>query len=129
MLALTTGCSKPDRSEEATQLKQELHAQLYKNPEQALVRVDSAEQAGVFSAAMANLLRTNIYGTMGQSRLAVFYGEQMLDDPELKREGDTYYSALLMLCGLVERNGEYGKVNRLSDEIIADVDNERKQGG
>ena len=129
MLALTTGCSKPDRSEEATQLKQELHAQLYKNPEQALVRVDSAEQAGVFSAAMANLLRTNIYGTMGQSRLAVFYGEQMLDDPELKREGDTYYSALLMLCGLVERNGEYGKVIRLSDEIIADVDNERKQGG
>ena len=129
MLALTTGCSKPDRSEEATQLKQELHAQLYKNPEQALVRVDSAEQAGVFSAAMANLLRTNIYGTMGQSRLAVFYGEQILNDPELKREGDTYYSALLMLCGLVERNGEYGKVIRLSDEIIADVDNERKQGG
>ena len=139
VLALTTGCSKPDRSEEATQLKQELHAQLYKNPEQALVRVDSAEQAGVFSAAMANLLRTNIYGTMGQSRLAVFYGEQMQDDPELKRErlrvgvsagmGDTYYSALLMLCGLVERNGEYGKVIRLSDEIIADVDNERKQGG
>ena len=34
-----------------------------------------------------------------------------------------------MLCGLVERNGEYGKVIRLSDEIIADVDNERKQGG
>lgn len=76
---------------------------------------------------------------MGQSRLAVFYGEQMLNDPELKREGlrvgasagmdDTNYSALLMLCGLVERNGEYGKVIRLSDEIIADVDNERKQGG
>ena len=66
---------------------------------------------------------------MGQTWLAVFYGEQMLNDPELKREGDSYYSALLMLNGLVERNGEYGKVIRLSDEIIADVDNERKQGG
>jgi len=126
---MTMGCTKPDRSEEATQLKHELHDMLYKNLEQALVRVDSAEQAGVFSAGMSNLLRTNIYGTMGQSRLAVFYGEQMLNDPELKREGDTYYSALLMLSGLVERNGEYGKVIRLSDEIIADVDNERKQGG
>ena len=126
---MTMGCTKPDRSEEATQLKNELHDMLYKNPEQALARVDSAEQAGVFSAGMSNLLRTNIYGTMGQSRLAVFYGEQMLNDPELKREGDSYYSALLMLCGLVERNGEYGKVIRLSDEIIADVDNERKQGG
>ena len=129
VLALTVGCTKPDRSEEAAQLKNELHDMLYKNPEQALVRVDSAEQAGLFSAAMANLLRTNIYGSMGQSRLAVFYGEQMLNDPELKREGDSYYSALLMLNGLVERNGEYGKVIRLSDEIIADVDNERKQGG
>ena len=128
-LALTMGCSKPDRSEEAARLKQELHDMLYKNPEQALVRVDSAEQTGVFSAAMANLLRTNIYGAMGQTRLAVFYGEQILNDPELKREGDTYYSALLMLCGLVERNGEYGKVIRLSDEIIADVDHERKLGG
>jgi tetratricopeptide (TPR) repeat protein len=129
VIAFTAGCTKPDRSEEATQLKNELHDMLYKNPEQALVRVDSAEQAGVFSAGMSNLLRTNIYGAMGQSRLAVFYGEQMLNDPELKREGDTYYSALLMLCGLVERNSEYGKVIRLSDEIIADVDNERKQGG
>ena len=139
VIAFTAGCTKPDRSEEATRLKHELQDMLYKNPEQALVRVDSAEQAGVFSAAMANLLRTNIYGAMGQSRLAVFYGEQMLNDPELKREGlrvgasagmgDTHYSALLMLCGLVERNGEYGKVIRLSDEIIADVDNERKQGG
>ena len=129
VLTMTMGCTKPDRSEEATQLKNELHDMLYKNPEQALARVDSAEQAGVFSAGMSNLLRTNIYGAMGQSRLAVFYGEQMLNDPELKREGDSYYSALLMLCGLVERNGEYGKVIRLSDEIIADVDNERKQGG
>ena len=129
VLAVLNACTKPDRSKEVTQLKQELQELLYKNPERALVRVDSAEQAGVFSAAMANLLRTNIYGTMGQTRLAVFYGEQILNEPELKRQGDSYYSALLMLCGLVERNGEYGKVLRLSDEIIADVDNERKQGG
>ena len=129
LIAFTVGCTKPDRSEEATRLKHELQDMLYKNPEQALVRVDSAEQAGVFSEAMANLLRTNIYGTMGQSRLALFYGEQILNGPELKREGETYYSALLMLCGLVERNGEYGKVISLSDEIIADVDNEREQDG
>lgn len=123
------GCTKHNRSEEAKQLKNELHEMLYKNPEQALARVDSAEQAGVFSAAMANLTRTNIYGSMGQTRLAVFYGEQILNEPELKREGDTYYSALLMLNGLLERNGEWGKALRLADEIIADVENERKQGG
>ncbi len=129
LLTLTLGCTKPDHSEEAKQLKDELQGLLFKNPEQALARVDSAEQAGVFSTAMANLIRTNIYGTMGQTRLAVFYGEQILNDTELKSEGDTYYSALLMLNGLLERNGEYGKVIRLSDEMIADVENERKQGG
>ena len=102
---------------------------LYKNPEQALARVDSAEQAGLFSAATANLIRVNLYGSMGQMRLALFYGEQILNVPELKREGDTYYSALLLLNGLLQRNGEYGRVIRLSDEIIADVDNEREIGG
>lgn len=129
MLALTVGCTKPDRSEEAKQLKNELQEMLYKNPEQALARVDSAEQAGVFSEATANLIRTNLYGSMGQMRLALFYGEQILNVPELKREGDTYYSALLIVNGLLERNGEWGKALRLSDEIIADVENERKQGG
>ncbi|MBQ4386846.1 MAG: helix-turn-helix transcriptional regulator [Prevotella sp.] len=122
-------CTKSDRIEEAKQLKNELQEMLFKNPEQALMRVDSAEQAGVFSAATANLIRTNIYGNMGQTRLAIFYGEQILNDSELKREGDTYYSAILMLIGLLERNGEYGKAIRLSDEMIADVENERKQGG
>ena len=122
-------CTKPDRSEEAKKLKLELQEMLYKNPEQALARVDSAEHAGLFSAATANLIRVNLYGSMGQMRLALFYGEQILNVPELKREGDTYYSALLLLNGLLQRNGEYGRVIRLSDEIIADVDNERKLGG
>lgn len=129
VLALTVGCTKSDRSEEAKQLKNELHEMLYKNPEQALARVDSAEQAGVFSTATANLIRTNMYGNLGQMRLAIFYGEQILNAPELKSEGDSYYSALLLLNGLLERNGEWGKALRLADEIIADVENERKQGG
>ena len=45
MLALTVGGTNPDRSEETKQLKKELQEMLYKNPEQALARVDSAEQA------------------------------------------------------------------------------------
>ena len=131
LLAVLTiaACSSPNRSEEAKKLKDELHEMLYKNSEQALARVDSAEQAGVFSEATANLIRTNMYGNMGQMRLALFYGEQILNAPELKSEGDSYYSALLLLNGLLERNGEWGKALRLSDEIIADVENELKQGG
>ena len=123
------GCTKPDRSEEAQKLKNELQEMSFKTPQQALARIDSAEQVGLFSPATANLIRTNLYGQMGQTRLAIFYGEQIVNVPELKREGVSYYSALLMLSGWLERNGEYGKVLRLCDEIIADVEHEREQGG
>ena len=129
VLTYIVGCTQPDRSEEEKKLKNELHEMLYKNPEQALARVDSAEQAGVFSEATANLIRTKMYGNMGQMRLALFYGEQILNVPELKKEGDSYYSALLLLNALLERNGEWGKALQLADEIIADVENERRQGG
>jgi len=128
-LTLTVSCTKPDRSEEATRLKKEYSAMLYKTPEQVLARVDSAERAGVFSTARANLIRTSIHGRLGHTRLAIFYGEQILGNPELKRDAGSYYSAVLMVNGFIERNGEYGKVLRICDEIIDDVENELKQGG
>ena len=71
-LSLLVGCAKPDRSEEATQLKYELQDILYSNPEQVLVRIDSAERAGVFTETTANLIRSNVYGVMGKTRLAVY---------------------------------------------------------
>ena len=128
-LAFTAGCSQPDRSEEALKLRYELRDLMYKNPEQALVRIDSAERVGLFTAANANVIRANVYARTGQRRLAIYFGEQILHDPELKSEGRPYYSALLQLNGLLEDEGEYGKALRLADEIIADVENDLKQGG
>lgn len=126
---LMMGCTKPDRSEEEQKLKEELQKIAFTTPDKAFERIDSAERVGLFSPATANLIRTNFYGQMGQTRLAIFYGEQILNVPELKREGASYYSALLMLGGWLERNAEYGKVLCLCDEIIADVEHEREQGG
>lgn len=122
-------CTKPDRVEEAKKLRNEMRETLFKNPEQIMARIDSAEQVGVFSAAMTNLIRANAYGQMGQTRLAIYYGEQILSVPELKREGRIYYSALIKLSSLLVRKGEYGKVLRLSDEMIADVENDRESSG
>ncbi|WP_091818340.1 helix-turn-helix domain-containing protein [Prevotella communis] len=126
---LMMDCTKPDRSEEEQKLKEELQKIAFTTPDKAFDRIDSAERVGLFSPATANLIRTNFYGQMGQTRLAIFYGEQILNVPELKREGASYYSALLMLGGWLERNAEYGKVLCLCDEIIADVEHEREQGG
>jgi len=124
-LSLLVNCSKPDRSEEATQLKNELQDILYSNPEQVLARVDSAELAGVFTETTANLIRSNVYGQMGKTQLALFYGEQIKYSSELRNEGVNYYSALLQLTSLLNKNGEWGKAVHLADEIIADAD----QGG
>ena len=126
---MTLGCTKSDRKEEEQKLKNELQVMAFTTPEKAFARIDSAERVGLFSTATANLIRTNFYGQMGQTKMAIFYGEQILNVPELKREGSPYFSAVLMLTGWLERNGEYGKVLRLCDEIIADVEHEREQGG
>ena len=120
-LPLLVNCSKPDRSEEAKQLKLELQDQLFSNPEQALARVDSAERAGVFSETTANLIRSNVYGQMGKTQLAVFYGGQ-INPTQLRDEGVNYYSALLNLTSLLNKSGEWGKALHLADEMIADVD-------
>ena len=119
--SLLVGCSKPDRSEEANQLKLELQDQLFSNPEQVLARVDSAERAGVFSETTANLIRSNVYGQMGKTQLAIFYGEQ-INHTQLRSEGVNYYSALLNLMSLLNKSGEWGKALHLADEMIADVD-------
>lgn len=119
--SLLVGCSKPDRSEEANQLKLELQDQLFSNPEQVLARVDSAERAGVFSETTANLIRSNVYGQMGKTQLAIFYGEQ-INHTQLRSEGVNYYSALLNLMSLLNKSGEWGKALHLADEMIADVE-------
>ena len=131
MLALVamTGCTKPDRSEEEKTLRYELRDQMLTNPEQALARVDSAEQAGLFSASTANVFRVNVYKNMGQRRLAIYYGEQILHNLEMRSGDRAYYSALLVVNNLLETNGEYGKAIRMADEIIADMDNDLKQYG
>ena len=71
-------CTKPDRSEEADRVTDKVKELTFKNPDQTLVRVDSAEQVGLFLAAAANVIRANVYRQMGQTRLAIFYGEQRL---------------------------------------------------
>ena len=66
------GCTKPDRSVEEQKLKEELQKIAFTTPEKAFAKIDSAERVGLFSPATANLIRTNFYGQMGQTRLAIF---------------------------------------------------------
>ena len=49
ILAMMMGCTKPDRSGEAEKLIDELTDLGFENLELALARVDSADEAGVFT--------------------------------------------------------------------------------
>ena len=121
---LTAGCAKPDRTEEVNKLKLRIQDKMFSDPtpDEAIALVDSAELAGVFSSTTANLIRTNVYGQMGHTRLSIFYGEQIKPSPELRSEGINYYSAMLHLMSLLNNSGEWGKALHLADEMIADVD-------
>lgn len=123
-LSLLVDCSKPDRSEEVNKLKLRIQDKMFSDPtpDEAIALVDSAELAGVFSSTTANLIRTNVYGQMGHTRLSIFYGEQIKPSPELRSEGINYYSAMLHLMSLLNKSGEWGKALHLADEMIADVD-------
>lgn len=125
-LAAFSACSTPDSlplggSPEAARLMAMLNEEMFKDPERALAQLDSAERAGVFSAAEANLTRFGILWNNGKKRIAAFYGEQALADPGLKREGEGYYSALLLMIKWYSENGEYGKASRMADEILSEV--------
>ena len=128
LLALMSACSKSNRSEENTRLRREYQKMLYKTSEQILERVDSAERACVFSTPEADLIRSSAHAAMGHTHLAIFYGERILNNPELKSDPDSYYPVVLMINGLLSRQGEDGKVLRICDEIIEDVNNERAKG-
>lgn len=85
LVALMMGCTKPDRSEEAIKLQEEITELGVEHPERAVERVDSGEQAGVFTAARANYVKAVIYENADQQRLAAYYAEKAI----AAQEGET----------------------------------------
>ena len=70
--ALTMGCSKPDRSGEAEKLIDELTDLGFENLELALARVDSADEAGVFTVVQANTVKAMIYENADWLQMAAY---------------------------------------------------------
>ena len=58
-LTLTVGCTKPDRSDEAVALSKEIVNHGLSDVEHSVTRVDSAEQAGLFTAVRAKYHQGN----------------------------------------------------------------------
>ena len=126
VLALTTACTKPDRSDEAVALSKEIVSDGLSDVGHSVERVDSAEQAGLFTAVRANTIKAIIYENAGRRRLAAYYAEKAIAAEAghavtTSADSSLYCKARCVLGNDAYADGEYGKSLALSKEILTFV--------
>ena len=126
VLTLTVGCTKPDRSDEAVALSKEIVNHGLSDVGHSVERVDSAEQAGLFTAVRANTIKAIIYENAGRRRLAAYYAEKAIAAEAghaltTSADSSLYCKARCVLGNDAYADGEYGKSITLSKEILAFV--------
>ena len=117
-------CTKPDRSNEATALSKEIINEGSTNAEHSLERVDSAEQAGLFTAVRANTVKAMISFNADRRRMAAYYAEKAIAAEAghavtTSVDSNLYCKARWLLGNSAYADGEYGKSLALSKEILA----------
>ena len=78
VFALIASCSRPDRSEDALALSDELQNLAFSDMDTALERVDSARRAGLFTSVKANTIKACIYENADLRRMAAYYAEKAI---------------------------------------------------
>ena len=116
-------CTKPDRSEEARALSSELVAVSNGDIEKALARVDSAEEAGVYTEMRANFVKAVICVNADRRRMAAYYAEKAIAaeaGQAMTTSDDSilHCKARWILGNGAYADGEYGKSLALCKEIL-----------
>ena len=119
-------CTKPDRNDEAVALSQEIVNGGLSDVEHSVERVDSAEQAGLFTAVRANTIKAIIYANADRRRLAAYYAEKAIAAEAghavtTSADSNLHCKALWILGDCAYADGKYGKSLALSKEILAFV--------
>ena len=121
-----TACTKPDRNDEAVALSKEIVNNGLSDVEHSVERVDSAEQAGLFTAIRANTTKAIIYENADRRRLAAYYAEKAIAAEAghavaTSADSSLYCKARWILGNGAYADGEYGKSLALSKEILTFV--------
>ena len=121
-----TACTKPDRNDEAVALSREIVNYGLSDVEHSVERVDSAEQAGLFTAIRANTTKAIIYENADRRRLAAYYAEKAIAAEAghavaTSADSSLYCKARWILGNGAYADGEYGKSLALSKEILTFV--------
>ena len=120
------GCTNQDCSKEAMELSEEIVNGGVTNIEYASERVDSAEQAGLFTAVRANTIKAIIYANADRRRMATYYAEKAIAaeaGQAVTTSDDSIFhcKALWILGDGAYADGEYGKSLAQAKEILAFV--------
>ena len=123
---LMLGCTNHDCSKEAITLTKEIINEGSINVEHSMERVDSAEQAGLFTAIRANTVKAMISFNADQRRMAAYYAEKAIAAEAgyavtTSADSNLYCKARWLLGNSAYADGEYGKSLALSKEILAFV--------
>ena len=123
LLGLFTSCTKPDRSDEAVALSEEIVDEGFSDIGHAMQRIDSAQQAGLFTVVRANTVKAMIHENTDRLQLAAYYAEKAIaaeEEQAVKTSADStlYCVARWILSDVTFTNGEYGKSLSLAKEIL-----------
>ena len=121
VFSLFSGCTKHDRSDEAVALSEEIVEEGFSDIAHAMQRVDSAQQAGLFTAVRANTVKAMMHENVDKLQLAAYYAEKAIAAEEaVKTPADStlYCVARWILSDVTFTNGEYGKSLSLTKEIL-----------
>ena len=123
LLGLFTGCAEHEHSDEAVALSEEIVEEGFSDIEHAMQRVDSAQQAGLFTAVRANTVKAMLHENADKLQLAAYYAEKAIaaeSKQTIKTPADStlYCVARWILSDVTFTNGEYGKSLSLAKEIL-----------
>ena len=119
-------CTKPDRDDEAVVLSKEIVNEGLSDVEHSVARVDSAEQAGLFTVLRANTIKAILYKNADRRRMATYYAEKAIAAESrhaitTPADSNLYSKACWIQGDGAYADGEYGKSISIAKEILAFV--------
>ena len=126
IVLVLVACTKPDRDDKSVALSKVIVNGGLSDVEHSVERVDSAEQAGLFTAVRANTIKAIIYANADRRRLSAYYAEKAIaaeagHTVTTSADSNLHCKARWILANGAYADGEYGKSFALCKENLAFV--------
>ena len=126
IVLVLVACTKPDRDDKSVALSKVIVNGGLSDVEHSVERVDSAEQAGLFTAVRANTIKAIIYANADRRRLSAYYAEKAIASEAghavtTSADSNLHCKTRWILANGAYADGEYGNSFALCKEILAFV--------